>query len=470
MRTAVVFFVALAAFGQARVTDHPEVQGAVRLFEAWMQGQMSYRGLPGVAVGVVHDQELVWARGFGYANLETKTAVTPKTPFRMASHTKLFTATAVMQLRDAGKLALHEPVGRHLPWFQVRAAAADDRPITIEQLLTHGSGLPREAASPYWVTFEFPSSEEVRRVVPTQEAAYPPETRWKYSNLAFTLAGMVVEAVSGEPWAAYVERHILKPLAMRDSSIDRQVEGLATGYGRRMPDGSRKLMPFMNTRGIGPAAGLTSTVEDMARFVSLQFRTGKAGGSQILSGATLREMHRVRMLENNWRRGNGIGFAVSRVKDKTYIGHGGSLAGYKTHTLIQLDDKVGVVVLSNGDDSRPNQMAERLMQTVGQAVAKAAEPEKKTPRWDDSWRRYAGLYRSLWGDVEVVELNRALVLIDPTAEDLQDQQRLEPADRGFRLEAPTGGAAVGEPVRFDEREGRVTRMQIGQVYMERIER
>jgi CubicO group peptidase (beta-lactamase class C family) len=216
---------------------------------------------------------------------------------------------------------------------------------------------------------------------------------------------------------------------------------------------------------------LTSTVEDMARFVSLQFRTGKAGGSQILSGATLREMHRVRMLENNWRRGNGIGFAVSRVKDKTYIGHGGSLAGYKTHTLIQLDDKVGVVVLSNGDDSRPNQMAERLMQTVGQAVAKAAEPEKKTPRWDDSWRRYAGLYRSLWGDVEVVELNRALVLIDPTAEDLQDQQRLEPVDNGgFRLEAPTGGAAVGEPVRFDEREGRVTRMQIGQVYMERIER
>jgi CubicO group peptidase (beta-lactamase class C family) len=228
-------------------------------------------------------------------------------------------------------------------------------------------------------------------------------------------------------------------------------------------------MPFTDTRGIAPAAGLTSTVGDMAKFVSLQFRTGKAAGSTILSGATLREMHRVRALESNWTRGNGLGFAISRIKDKTYVGHGGSLAGYKTQTYIDLAAKTGVVVLSNGDDSRPNQIAERLMQTVGEAVAKAANADPKAISWQPAWSRFAGLYRSRWGDVEIVELNQKLVMIDPASDDVSDLPELEPVGDGtFRLQAKTGGSAVGELVRFEERGGTVTRMHIGHSYMDRV--
>ena len=101
---------------------------------------------------------------------------------------------------------------------------------------------------------------------------------------------------------------------MNASSVDQNVSGLAVGYGRRMPDGSRDVMPFIDARGMGAATGITSTVEDMAKFVSAQFRKGPRGGRQILSTASLREMHRVRMLENNWTQGNGIGFAVSRMR------------------------------------------------------------------------------------------------------------------------------------------------------------
>src|SRR5205807_5832128 len=142
---------------------------------------------------------------------------------------------------------------------------------------------------------------------------------------------------------------------------------------------------------------------DMARLVSLQFRSGPVGGAQILSAGAMREMHRVRMMENDWTRGNAIGFAVIREKDKLYVGHGGSYPGYKTQTLIQLDGKVGVIVLTNEDDGNPNAIAVHLMHTVGEAVAKAAAPAPKPVQWDPSWSRFAGRYSGDSGETEVVE-------------------------------------------------------------------
>jgi len=462
----VVLFSALPL--SASMADHPDVLGAERLFAGWLEGQMLYRGLPGVAIGVVYDQELIWGRGFGFADVMKKVPMTATTKFRMASHSKLFTATAVMQLRDGGKLRLDDPVAKYLPWFRIQPSEADDPAITIEELLTHSSGLPREAG-PHWSDYDFPDAAGVRAYVLEHTAAYPPEVRWKYSNLGFTLAGMIVEAVSGEKYADYVQRHIFDPLGMAGSSIDRQVEGMATGYGRRMPDGSRKTLPFIDAHAMAPATGVTSTVEDMAKLVSLQFRKGKPGGSQILSTGALREMHRIRVLENNWTQGNAIGFAVNRVRDKVYVGHGGSYPGYKTQTLIQLDEKVGVIVLTNGDDSNPSDIANHLMQIVGEAVAKAAAPPAKPPMWDPSWRKFAGLYRSGNSDTIVVELNQSLVMIDPLSTSPETQNRLVPLGNGlFRLEALSGGGAVGEIVRFREENGQIKRMYVGESYSERV--
>ncbi len=450
------------------VAADPDVLGAERLFSAWMDGQIAYRGLPGIVVGVVSDQDLVWGSGFGFADINAKVPMTPATKFRMASHSKMFTAIAIMQLREEGKLRLDDPVAKYLPWFKGKPAGDDDGPITIEQLLSHSSGLQREAGD-HWTSYEFPTADQLRQLYADRQAAFAPSVRWKYSNLAYAVAGMIIEQVSGERWADYVDRNIFKPLGMRASSVDQNVSGLAVPYGRRMPDGTREVLPFVDARGMAAATGVTSNLEDMAKFVSAQFRRGPRGGAQIVSTGSLREMHRVRSVEENWQAGTGLGFDISRIKDRTYVGHGGGYPGNTTQTLIQLDDKVGVIVLTNTNDSNPSDIARELMATVGQAVAKASASKPKRV-WDPSWARFAGLYRGRGGDSHVVLLNEKLVIITPNAPNLDNPITLEPLGEGrFRFVAPTGGGAVGEVVRFVEQAGRPMRMYIGDGWIDRVQ-
>jgi CubicO group peptidase (beta-lactamase class C family) len=459
-----------AGEGAARegVAADPDVLGAERLFSAWMEGQIAYRGLPGIVVGVVSDQELVWARGFGFADVDAKMPMTPKTKFRMASHSKLFTAIAIMQLREEGKLRLDDPVAKYLAWFKAKPAGDDDGPITIEQLLSHSSGLQREAGD-HWTSFQFPTADELRQLYADRQAAFAPSVRWKYSNLAYAVAGMVIEQVSGERWADYVDHNIFKPLGMVDSSVDQNVPGLAVPYGRRMPDGSREVLPFVDARGMAAATGVTSNLEDMAKFVSAQFRKGPRGGAQIVSTGSLREMHRVRSVEENWTSGTGLGFDINRIKDRTYVGHGGGYPGNTTQTFIQLEDKMGVIVLTNTNDSNPSEIARQLVATVGQAVAKASA-SKPVVTWDQTWARFAGLYRGRGGDSQVVLLNQKLVIVTPNAPNLDNPIALEPLGEGrFRVVAPTGGGAVGEVVRFVELSGRPMRMYIGDGWIDRVE-
>lgn len=450
-------------------TEDPDVLAATRLFSAWMENQMSYKGIPGVVVGVVSGDELIWTQAYGFADLSAERRMTSDARFRMASHSKLFTATAIMQLREQGKLRLDDPVSEYLPWFKIKQTAADDPPITIEHLLTHSSGLPREARA-HWTELDFPTQQELVDLTPERVAAFPPETRWKYSNYAYTLAGLVIESLSGESWADYLQANIFSPLGMDASSVDQDDPMLATGYGRRMPDGSREVMPFVDARAMASATGLTSSVEDMARFVSAQFREGARGDGRILSTASLREMHRVRVLENDWSFGWGIGFSVRRVGDAVHIGHGGGYPGYTTNTRIELANEVGVIVLTNTIDSSPAQISEQLMETVGKAVAKTKSKEEEVA-WDPAWARFAGVYRSGWSDTSVVLMNEKLVLLDSRAEVPESKRYLKPIGKDrFLMSAPNGGGPVGEVVRFIEKDGKVLRMITGDEYANRVSR
>lgn len=455
----------------------PGIASNIALLSAWIELQMAYRGLPGLSIGIVHDQDLIWARGFGLADREAHRPAAADTLYRIASITKLFTATAILQLRDAGKLQLDDPVAKHLAWFKPPARFADAPAATIRHLLTHTAGVAREAPFPYWTTLDFPAIEAIRAALPNQEPALPTETTWKYSNLGLTLAGEIVAALSGEAYADYVARHVLAPLGMAATLVaapDPAHAKLATGHARRMPDGGRAAAPYTDTKGIAAAANMTSNVEDLARFAMLQFRAGLGrpkGGAQILSGTTLAEMQRIHWLEPDWQAGWGLGFRIFRRAGKTIVGHGGSVRGYRTDLALSPADKVAVIVLINADDGEPMLFSEKAFQWVAPAIVKATAPPAAATA-DPAWQTYVGKYRNAWGDVEVLVLDGALVMLPPQALDpLWFLSRLVPdGAHRFRIAEKAGFGANGELAVFElDAAGRVARLKVGENYLLPVE-
>lgn len=471
----ITFLLAPIAQAQSTIANHPEVVSNIKLLEAWIESQMVYRGWPGMSVGVVYDKQVIWARGFGYSNLEKKTPATPATIYRMASVSKTFTATAIMQLRDAGKLSLDDPVAKYLPWFRVKSEFKDAPVITIRHLLTHTSGLPRESASPYWTDNNFPTVEQMKTLLPNQEAVFASETTWKYSNLALALAGEIVAAVSGEPYDVYIRQHILEPLGMSSSTMRFPTEDharLAVAYGRRMPDGKRAIRPEMDTKGIAPAAGLSSTVEDLARYVAFHLSDGNVGGKLLLKNSTLREMQRVHWLLPDWKGGWGIGFAISRTGDRTTVGHRGALAGFRTQIAFSPEEKIGVIVLTNADDGNPGFYLKQIFTLLAPAIKKAVAPTPVVAQADPEWNKFVGTYRDPWGDSEVLVMNGELVMIDPTADDPKESLlKLLPAGKNkFKIEAESfTSGEIGEFVIFElGPDGKATRMKFGENYTPRL--
>jgi CubicO group peptidase (beta-lactamase class C family) len=448
------------------------VMSSLELLSAWIESQMAYRGQPGLSMGVIYDQELIWAKGFGYADLASKKAATPTTVYRIASITKLFTATAIMQLRDEGKLQLDDPVTRHLPWFQVQNSFADAPEITIRQLLTHTSGLPREAAFPYWVDRNFPTIEAIREKLPNQEVAIAPESKWKYSNLALTLAGEVVAAASGIPYVDYIQSQILDPLEMNNTFVQIKPDNplLATGYHRRLPDNKRQIGAYTDMKGITPAANMASNVEDLAKFAMLQFRSGPRQGKQILKGSSLREMQRVHWLSSNWQTGRGLGFFVWKVDDFTLAGHGGALEGYRTDLQVIPAEKIGFVVLTNADDGNPLLYMETAIKWVAPTLAKAAKPAAVNG-FNPAWERYFGKYRSIWGDLQVLRYKDKLAAVGLNLPDpLTGIVTLAPvSEHTFRIETEENFGSEGEVATFEmDASGKVMRLFMGNLYIDAI--
>jgi CubicO group peptidase (beta-lactamase class C family) len=448
------------------LAQKPEVAAAIQVLDAWMQAMVAAREEPGLSIGIVYDQDLIWAKGYGFANREKQQRATPTTLYRIASISKLFTATAIMQLRDAGKLQLDDPVSKHLPWFHVKNVRPDAPAITIRHLLTHTSGLPRELPLPYWNDLKFPTREEMMRLVPEQDTVFSPEVEYKYSNLALAIAGEVVAAVSGEPYPQYIENHVLGPLGMRSTRVtpDPTTPGLAIGYRKRVPGEPREAEDFIDARGLTPAANLASNIEDLAELVSLQFRESAGGGAQILKGSTLHEMHRVQWLRPDWQSGQGLGFWIRRVGQQVRVGHDGAAPGFKSQIETSPADKFGVIVLVNGYDADPLFYVNQAFTIVGPAVAKATETPRPAPVADPSWSKYVGTYTWKYVDVEIMVLNGELTMIVPDAANpWESRVRLTPVGpQTFKM---IGGSNSGELLKFDVDEaGNATKLTAGSYY------
>jgi CubicO group peptidase (beta-lactamase class C family) len=384
--------------------DDPRVASALELARAWLDAERSYEGVPGASAAIVHDQKTLWTGAFGLADVASGRKAEPGTIYSICSISKLFTSVAVMQQRDEGKLRLDDAVRSKLPWFAMKPGGTDGTEITIEGLLTHASGLPRETDLPYWTgpSFAFPTHDQIVARLSQQTALYPAETYFQYSNLGLTLAGEIVAATSGVPYADYVAKNILTPLKLASTSPE-MPEGergkrLASGYSARTRSGRRDPVAFFQGKGVAPAMGFASTAEDLARFAAWQFRLLGGGDPEVLKAATLREMQRVHFVDPDFETMWGLGFQVVRSEKTTLVGHGGSCPGFRTHLMLQPDEKLGVVVLTNASGVDVEGWAEHVREILAPALKAASkEPGKgKTPA--PELRKFAGTYSGApWG-------------------------------------------------------------------------
>ncbi|MGW8268583.1 MAG: serine hydrolase [Longimicrobiales bacterium] len=481
MRSTIVvpFVLALAASpGPVRaqgVAEDPGVREALNLLEIWMDAQVAYGEIPGAAAAVVHDQELVWAKGFGYANREERIPVTPGTIFSICSISKLFTSVAVMQQRDAGRLRLDDPVRDHLPWFQIQEAHAEYGPATIEGVLTHSAGLPRESDHPYWSApdFEFPTREEIMEGVSHQETLYPTFTYSQYSNLGLTLAGEIVMATSGLPFDRYIRENILEPLGMTRTTTEIPADlwgnEMAVGYSAITREGNRVPMPLFQARGIAPAAGFASTVEDLARFASWQFRLLESHGSELLDSNTLREMHRVHWVDPGWNTTWGLGFTVFRNDGETFVGHGGSCPGYRSQLTLQTKEKVATIFMANALGVTPSQFTARAFEIVAPAIRKAQEEGKEAEEPETPLGKYLGTYsQSFGGETAVIPWEGKLAMVFlPTEDPMGSLTRLEHVE-GDTFRRIRSDKELGEEIFFEVVDGDVVRMWRNNNYMEKV--
>jgi CubicO group peptidase (beta-lactamase class C family) len=365
------------------IAEDPKVAEALAVVRVWLEAEHAYERIPGISAALVHDQELLWSGGFGFAHPDRRAGATAETLYSICSISKLFTAVALMQLRDRGLFDLGDPVGAHLPWFTLEQTHPDESPVTIEGILTHSAGLPRESAHPYWSApdFPFPTREEIIEGVRSQKTLYPAWKYFQYSNLGLTLAGELVRELSGMPYDAYVTRNVLEPLGLQDTYPEMPEEHrggkLASGFAALDRQGVRQPTPFFQARGIAPAAGYASTVEDLARFASWQFRLdGKR--VEVLHAHTLREMQRVHYVDPEWQTYWGLGFSISRNDDRTFVGHGGSCPGYQTQLLLQMDDEVAAVFMANASGVNTTKYVQGMYDLVAPAIRAAAARKADT--------------------------------------------------------------------------------------------
>jgi D-alanyl-D-alanine carboxypeptidase len=348
--------------------------------------------LCGAAAGVVHGGQLVWSGGAGFADAAGDRAAGPDVLYRIASITKTFTGTAVLQLRDAGLLDLDDPVVKWIPELSDSASPAGIGAVTIRRLLSHESGLVSEppgtnflAAEPRYEGLASRNLERVGEIF----AAVPPNTQTKYSNLGYQLLGEIVQRASGTPYLQYIADRILTPLSMSSSGFEPLAPGLAarraTGYNAAALSDELSVAPAMPP--LWAEGGLWSTVEDLGRWLSFQLAahadapadTAEANaGSEVLASATRREMHKPRYLsDEDWSTAIGISWFSVRKDNVTWVGHSGGLPGFTSDVCFDRDSRVGAVVLLNGA-AEASALAMSLA-AAGRDLAEAAAPEVRRP-------------------------------------------------------------------------------------------
>lgn len=338
------------------VAQNIDVEKRLKGFDKTVEQILKDWNVPGCGIGIIVKDKLVFARGYGYRDLENRLPVTPNTLFQIASNTKLFTATAMGFLVEEGKIDWDKPVRNYVPQLQFYNDELNAS-VTVRDMLSHRTGISRHDA--IWVRSDFTRQELFNRVK-YLEPSIPFRSGALYNNLMYVAAGQSVEYLSGQTWEEYVTKKIFEPLEMRNSKfvvedMIKQPDFMTPYYEQRDTTILLKSIFYTQNQGLGPAGSIISSINDLSNWVIAQINGGKFKGTQVIPAAIITETMKPaipyssvpdRYFEN-LNAMYGMGRATSSYKGHYLAQHGGAIGGIFSNISIMPADSIGVIVFTN---------------------------------------------------------------------------------------------------------------------------
>ncbi|MCU1407892.1 MAG: Beta-lactamase [Glaciihabitans sp.] len=416
--------------------------------ESWLAYQGDYRRAVGIQVALRVDDAVVLDVAWGSANLATGEQLTTDHLFRIASHSKTMTATAVFQLVEKGSLRLDDTITTWVP--ELAGTALAD--VTLRELLGHNAGVIRDGVdNDYWQRGgEFLDRDALITESQANGAVFEPNEHFKYSNIGYSLLGLAIEAASGETYNDYVKREIAGRLDLTNTGPEYELtraEEYAAGHtGLNSGDGERWEIEHVDTRAMAAATGWFSTASEMTSYGAAHW----FGDVTLVSDASKRLLQRQESVVSAHGRElgrYGLGFDLRKVGERELVGHSGGYPGHITRTWIDPTDKLVLSVLTNSIDGPADAIATGLLQLIDIALASAANGEGHDSA---TLAKYTGRYANLWGVTDIVDMGGKLVVIHPRyPEPLHVHTLLEVVgDDLLRMESVDDFGPSGESVHF----------------------
>ena len=413
--------------------------------DRWLAYRVWHSRVPGAQVAIGIGGEPVFAQGYGYADAERRVPMRTDHLFRVASHSKTFTATAILRLVERGRLGLEDRLGDHVPEL-------DDQPIgasVLRELLEHTSGALRDGLdADYWLGARpFPDRAEVLEMARAAPKSDPGE-RFAYSNLGYGLLGLVIENVTDLSYAEAVGEEIIDPLGLADTAatyLPERADDYAAGHSALTTSTRRHRIDSVDTRAFDAATGFSSTAADLVRY----FGAHAYGDDRLLDDRSKRLMQR-RANATSARKPDGasygLGMAAESYRDHRMTGHSGGYPGHVTRTLLDPDDGLVVAVLTNATDGPASLMAGGLLALIDAARDSASDPGSPAPSAE---RPEFGRWQSGWVVIDIGMVGPTVRAVQIAGwEPLDEADELEVAPDGFRIAAGSGYGLLGEPVRL----------------------
>jgi len=434
--------------------DAKALDYALSYVDSWLRFRYGQEDLPGYAVAVSHEGRVLLDEAYGYADLGKQTALTPQHVFRIASQAKSFTAIALLQLQEDGRLRIDDHVIDHLPWLREHKDGRWQE-VTIRQLMAHSAGVIRDGVkADYWSLEEpFPDEESFRAEMMDTELVIDVNTAFKYSNCGYALLGLVIESVSGQTYNEYVMRQIISPLRLASTGPEYEAsihDSLAAGHTRQEADKRRRVLPLdVDTRVMSPALGFYSTARDLCAYYTAQM----TGSKKLLSDEAKKEMQRPQfstVLSDQPDRGYGLGLRPITLCGRVMIDYGGGFPGCVTSSIADDEHRLVVAVLVNANDGPA--------QAIAESIHKIIDLHQKNPPTNIGGcrrrRRIEGRYASVFDIIDVTIAGDKVIVANPESwEPLTKCEELSfisesNGDATLRIKKADTFAAQGELVRF----------------------